>query len=397
MKAHGCCEKALRILAYSPLTGKLALCHLLLARLALAEGKLDSAQAKLREAEPLAGSPCLRFHFHYLQGVVHERRGEVDAAREEYAQAIAKKEDVRHFWMEELKIPFLDKETAVYEAEVRLNLGNVKEALHFVQRAKLPDTKPAREIANLRGSLRALYRELDTETTAERAPALETLRELGARIKESEQELLRQEAPRKPPLELPRDDSALVEYFPLGERIHAWIATSERVDHVECGSMLDVKRALRLWQLQLEIAKPEAASDHIKELRTALIEPLRSFLRGTRISLSPIGLLTQVPFRDLLDGYAVSHEPDLVPGARGAYRRGDCSVEVRWSDEYLAGQIVNGREKLGGTPVVLLSHKSVLGAANCNEAGEFVMELPKRPRLRIRFDVGSGEIEIYLK
>jgi hypothetical protein len=97
----------------------------------------------------------------------------------------------------------------------------------------------------------------------------------------------------------------------------------------------------------------------------------------------------------LLNDYEVSHEVAASVGRQEVNQRGEYRIEIRWEDEWVAGQIFRGQDAMAGTAVTLLAHKSVLGQTTCNEFGEFVMDLPKRQRLRVRFELENGEVELY--
>jgi len=395
-KARHCVEQALRVLTHSPLMRKRALCHLLLGRMAINEGKLDEAQKRLREAEPLVCSAALRFHFHYLLGLLSEQRGNAPAALQEIARAAETREDVRQVRVDEIHIPFLSDETEVYEAGVRLSLPHPNESLRWVRRAKAPPVNTPRMIARLRGGLKALYKELEAEETGDKLPVAETLRELSLRIRNSEEVLLRHEVESTTPIEWPEEGSTVVEYFLVGEKIHGWAVTRDKVEHAECGGVRELKRALRLWQLQrgASVAGP-ALGVHLQELRAALVAPLRRFFRGTRIVFRPDGFLKQAPFADLIDEYEVSHKMAVSLGRQEVNQRGGYAIEIRWDDEWVAGQILQGEEPMGRTAVTLLAHKSVLEEITCNEFGEFVMDIPTRQNLRVRLELVGDAVELY--
>ena len=371
-------ERALRVLEYSPLTGKLALCNSLLARLSMAEGDLEGAKDRLRQMEKTPHSPSLRLHLHYLQGALDEKCGQLESAADEYVKGIHEMEEARQaLWVEELKISFLQDKTELYAAATRLSLkrgrvGN-QDAFEWVQRAKsrsllerlhedgssqFPGNGPELDqIEELRRNLTAHYRQLEVEAQASRAPASETLRAVRLRIQNGEQQLVRlwtdtergKAANRDQVGFLPKqtiqatlpEDAALVEFFPLGGNMHAWVLTRESLEHVECSPIEPMRESFRFLQFQLgkftlgkeyaakfQPASQRATNLHLKELHQALIEPLGPRLNVSRIIIAPSGFLHHVPFHalvnkageSLIERYVVSYAPSASIFARTAMR-----------------------------------------------------------------------------
>jgi len=371
-------ERALRVLEYSPLTGKLALCNSLLARLAMADGNFESARERLRAMEKTQYSPSLRLHLHYLRGTLFERCGAWERAADEYVKGVREMEEARQaLWVEELKISFLQDKTEMYTAATRLSLehglvGN-QDAFAWVQRAKsrsllesLYDAGLSQfpgqageveQIEELRRNLTAHYRQLEVAAGASRAPANETLRAVRLRIQKDEQQLLRlwtdaergkagsqdqvDFLPREAIQATLREDAALVEFFPLGDRMHAWVLTRESLEHLECGRIDATRESFRFLQFQLgkftlgkeysakfQPGSQQAANLHLRELHQALIEPLGARLDISRIIFAPSGFLHHVPFHALLneagepfiERHIVSYAPSASIFARNAMR-----------------------------------------------------------------------------
>lgn len=372
-------ERARGVLAHSPLTGKLALCHSLLARLSLESGNQEEAAAYLREMEKTLYSPALRFHFHYLRGQLCEKGGEPEEAANEYAAAIHEMEEARRgLWVEELKISFLQDKTEIYADATRLSLKQHEvggqDAFSWVQRAKSRSLlerlyeEPANEpscniasqetIAEVRRNINAHYRQLEQVSGGARAPAGETLRALRTRIQEGERQLahlwhkMQQESALAVPgvdflptqviqQTLP-DDAVLVEFFPLGDRLHAWVLTRDSLNHV-AGERIDrMGESFRLLQFQLSkltlsaeytaAFQPNllrAAQAHLRELHAALIKPIRALLNGSRVIFAGCGFLHHVPFhalldeagRALIDIYNISYAPSASIFARSVLRK----------------------------------------------------------------------------
>jgi CHAT domain-containing protein/Flp pilus assembly protein TadD len=371
-------ERALGVLAHSPLAGKLALCNSLLARLFMGEGNLPAARDRLRDMEKTLYSPALRFQFHYLRGAVHEKSNEWDSASHEYVAAIHEMEEARRaLWVEELKISFLQDKTEIYAAVTRLSLARgqagLPEAFSWVQQAKsrsllerlyeepshqFPD-QPAdhEQITELRRNLTAHYRQLEVAAGASRAPASENIRALRLRIQEGEQQLVRlwgtanrQTIPNHNNFDfLPTQtiqqtlppNTSLVEFFPIGDRMHAFVLTANTLHHVAGSRIAPMKESFRLLQFQLskftlgpeyaakfQSALYRAANLHLAELYQALIEPIRGFLRGQRVVFAPSGFLHHVPFHALIDAgghsliehFTISYAPSASIFARCALR-----------------------------------------------------------------------------
>ena len=434
-KARRYVERALAVLAHSPLGGKLALCHSLLARLSIGERNFDAARQHLSEMEKLVYSPALRFQFHYLRGALHEQSGEPDAAADDYAAAITQIEDPRRgFWVEELKIPFLEDKTEVFAAAIRLSLeGRTvggRDAFSWVSHAKskssLEPSSDLPQIAELKRDLTVHHRLLVMATETSRMPNSDRLRAFRSRIEESEQQLLRLTTaqPRdflatKVMQERLPEDAALVEFFPVGERIHAWVLMRNSLVHVAGEPIGPTREAVRLLQFQLSKPQPgQAAKAHLRELYAALIEPIRGLLRGSRIIFAPWGFLHHVPFDELIDeagqslstSFTVSYAPsasletDAQPLVkRAVYRRGAYCIDLCAEAEpnsirtSLVGQIADA--PMGDIPVALMAGKRILEQKSCNGLGEFVLEFVSSRRLRVKFDLRSEglAIEVSLK
>ena len=113
----------------SVLHGKAALCHLLLARIAVRTDDLATARLECgRAIARVKGveSPSLRYQAHFLMGQIEQAAGEASAAYASYQAARTELETLRGSLRgEELKIAFMKNRLEVYECLVELCLGDM--------------------------------------------------------------------------------------------------------------------------------------------------------------------------------------------------------------------------------------------------------------------------------
>jgi CHAT domain-containing protein len=341
-------RKALR--PYS-LTGKFALCNLLLAKLELRENRPAQAQVLLEEAGASALSPALQCHLLYLGGMASERLNDTPKAEHCYSEALATMELARNeFWNRELKISYLQDKASLYQAFAALALksgGAQGEARAFdlVQRAKsrtLLEGIEARrngfhgsgergaELLEATRNLNAGFRQLDAVASRPGAESDHAeLKSIRARIQDLERSLTQLRAEDSPagllrgdfriePAEVIAEalppDATLVEYFIIQNQIHAWLLTPGGVSHHVCGAAQPARYALQLLQFQLakftlgaaylrRFAQPiqHALQAHLQELYSLLIAPIRNSLDTESLIFAPAGFLHHVPFNALLD------------------------------------------------------------------------------------------------
>jgi CHAT domain-containing protein/tetratricopeptide (TPR) repeat protein len=119
-------------LAAAGIRTKAVYARLLVARACLLAGDAESAEAHcaaaLRDVEQLQ-APWLSFHCHNQLGGIHRLRGDKEAARQSYRQAIATLELMRsHIDFDELKIAFVKDKLEAIENFVLLSLEGEAEA-----------------------------------------------------------------------------------------------------------------------------------------------------------------------------------------------------------------------------------------------------------------------------
>jgi tetratricopeptide (TPR) repeat protein len=342
------------------LASKAILCRLLLARLALRMGDLETARAECgRAAEALSGLdlPALAFQMHYVRGQIARAGGEAGDAYEAYRAALRFLETLRSSLRgEELKIAFLKNKLEVYEGLVDLCLargaGDVEEAFGYVEQAKsrslqellLKAAVPApasaegkselvRRVGELREELNWYYHRIEAEQMAPEDRTDERLETLRSAVQAHESELLRvlRELPAEAePVELlapvslplPAIRAALpagtmvVEYFRVGSRLLAFLVSRDAVEVAPVALVPRVQHLLRLLQFQLGWARPGAGDvseasrgallastqAHLAELYDELIAPLRPRLAAEHLVFVPHDLLHYVPFHALFDG-----------------------------------------------------------------------------------------------
>ncbi len=373
------CSAALEFFRSSALASKAILCRLLLARLALRMGDLEAAR---RECETAAEGllpldlPAIGFQLHYVKGQIEQAAGRPGRAYEAFRRAQRFLETLRSSLRgEELKIAFMKNKLEVYEGLVDLSLAGggesgAVEAFSYVEHAKsrslqelllraatpvLPHaagkSELVRRVSDLREELNWYYHRIEAEQMAPEERTAERLETLQSEVRAHEGELLRvlRELPASEseslemlaPVSLPLEDirrslpaeAMLVEYFRVGSRLLAFLATRERLEVVPVALVPRVQHVLRLLQFQLAWARPSAAEisaasrqsslaatqAHLSELYHELIAPLRARLDAAHLIFVPHDLLHYVPFHALHDGesylidsYSVSYAPSAT-------------------------------------------------------------------------------------
>jgi CHAT domain-containing protein/tetratricopeptide (TPR) repeat protein len=353
---------ALQQFEASGLTGKAALSHLLLARIAL---RLDDAAEARRRCEAallqLSGidSPILVYHARLLLGHALARTGDSAGAYASYQVARDALETLRsRLNGEELKIAFVKNKGEVYERLVQLCLdgekgtGGFEQAFALVEQAKSrtlfdlmfqpvhalareegSESQLAHAIRELREELNWYYHLVELEqlrpgdNSDERLSAFQ--REIGAREKEmarTVRELTATGAPQSDLLApsvysldairaaLP-SDTTLVEFFTVDDRIILCLVDRDLVEMAPVSLMSRVASQIRMLQFQFskfrlgadylktfERALLATTQAHLHEIFNELLAPVWPRLRGRRLVIVPHGALHYVPFHALYDG-----------------------------------------------------------------------------------------------
>src|SRR5580704_11360351 len=124
--ARKLCTAAAAFFDQTMLSGKAALAHMLLGRIALQFGELATAEAETEAAMSkldLLQAPVFFYQAHLLRGQIAHIRGERKTALDTYREACKSLEMVRsRLHSEELKISFIKSRLQAYEALVELHL-----------------------------------------------------------------------------------------------------------------------------------------------------------------------------------------------------------------------------------------------------------------------------------
>lgn len=354
------CLAALDFFRNSPLPGRAALCHLLLARLSLKAGNLEAAHRNCQTAlDAITGKemPILAYQAHFVMGQIDEAGGDLQQAKGHYRIAKEFLEKLRSgIHGEELKIFFMRNRLEVYEVLVDLSLmlGSVphahEEAWTYMEHAKSrnllelltrranpapangrEETALARRIAELREQLNWYYHRIEIEQMGQVPASDERLVALRHMAEEREKEFRRavRELPATEtaaleyavPLSLDAvrkvlgPQSVLVEYFRIRDRVLAAIVSLDGVEIISVTLTSRIAQVLRMLQFQFskfalgpnylqKFQGPlhEATLSHLGDLYTELIAPIRAKLKCEHLVVVPHESLHYVPFHALFDG-----------------------------------------------------------------------------------------------
>jgi CHAT domain-containing protein/Tfp pilus assembly protein PilF len=344
------------------LKNKAALCHFLLAQIAIRTGNAIEARTECSRALDVlktVDAPILRYQGHFLLGQVEQAQGDFRAAYAEYQHARAELENLRsNLGRDELKISFMKNKAELYERLVDLCLGEEfdgpshEEAFRYIELAKsrsltelifqrsqaLPETKPGQSelvhrIRDLREELNWYQHRIELEQLRPERNSAARIERLHTEAQEREKALLKvlHELPETEaesaalpshghvPLEKIRSflhgDALLLEYFFAGDRILAAVLTKHTLEIVPVTTVSRVSEALRLLRFQLgkfqmnpgfaeafSGSMYRATVAHLGELYTELVAPVRAQLNARHVVLVPHGILHYLPFHALHDG-----------------------------------------------------------------------------------------------
>lgn len=356
------CSSAAAFFDQSALSGKAALAHLLLARIALQVGAPAEAQKETDESlSRLAQlqTPVLAYQAYLLQGQLAQARNDRPAALRAFLTAKDSLETLRsRLHGEELKISFLKNRMQVYEALLDLFISGdgsdatTQEALGWMEAAKsrsmiemifqsgqsLPlgeagQSDLVRRIRDLREELNWYYHRIELEQLRPEEKSGERLDTLQKKAQSHEKELLRtlRELPAHEreytTLEAPSDlsvnqlqatlpqDATLVEYFSAGDRLLAAVINRDAIRIQPVTVLPRVTHILQLLRFQLSkfrmgseyVRKFEdpllrATQSHLESLYDELIAPLRQYCLGKHLIIVPHGPLHFLPFHALRTG-----------------------------------------------------------------------------------------------
>ena len=361
-EARRLCAAAADFFDHTILSGKAALAHLLLARVALHVGEVQVAVAETEAAAAKIGglqTPVLTYQVHMLRAQLAQGRGERGNAFLSYREACKALENMRsRLHSEELKISFVKNRLQVYEALVELHLSGepgeilAEEAFGWMEAAKsrsmtemifqsgqtLPvgdagQSELVRRIRDLREELNWYYHRIEQEQLRPEENSPARLQQLQEKAVSHENELLRRirELPAKErenaALEAPADfslermqaaipaDTALIEYYTAGDRLVAAVVTQNKIVIVPVSVASRVLHFLHLFRFQISkfrmgaayaqrFEKPllQAAQGHLEALYQELLSPLTPHIQQKHLVFVPHGALHFLPFHALRNG-----------------------------------------------------------------------------------------------
>ncbi len=363
-EARRLCTHAAKFFDSSFLPGKAALCHLLLARIAVRTEDLAAARQECEKALGRLASldaPVIAYQAHFLMGQTEQLSGNLAEAYASFQKARGALETLRSsLHGEELKIAFMKNRLEVYESLVEICLNDnargdtAEESFGYMELAKsrslaellvhhehaIPSLEAGqsglvRRIREMREELNWYYRRIELEQLRAEEPSPERIEKLQKEAHAHENELLRalREIPQTPsqnssgastafandPLKnlracLPAQ-AALVEYYVVKDQFVAAVVTGDSIEIIPVTPVSRVVSLLRLFHFQISkfrlgadyvrsFEKPllQATQSHLRELYDELIAPLREHLRASHLVIVPHGVLHYLPFHALFDG-----------------------------------------------------------------------------------------------
>ena len=357
-EARADCLGAANFFDGTVLFGKAAMAHLLLARIALKLGEIETAAAEVNAAlEKVSAieTPVLIYEAQVVLGHVASLRGEYSAARTAYQRARKVLETLRaRLRGEELKISFVKNRLEVYDGLVNLYLTtrcraiSAEETFSCMEAAKSrsmiemilrngdslqpegTDNSNLRKIRDLRAEIKWFDHRIEFEQLRPEGISHEQIERLQREVRSCERAL------RKAQRELPHDqradedmevptvlcvkeiqstipaDSMLVEYYSTGDDLIAAVLSQNNLTIEPVGSLAQAERSLQLLRFQLSkfqmggdytshLEEPllNATLGHLESLYDQLIRPLRSLLRVRHVVFVPHGPLHFLPFHAL--------------------------------------------------------------------------------------------------
>jgi CHAT domain-containing protein len=357
----------------SSLKNKAALCHFLLAQIAIHTDDPSEAHAQCSKALDLLESvdaPILRYQGHLLLGQIEHARADLPAAYAEYQHARTELESLRsNLGREELKISFMKNKTELYERLVELCLDesflgfSQQEAWRYMELAKsrsftesifqkpqaLLEVKGAQsdlvhKIRDLREELNWYQHRIELEQLRPEANSQVRIERLSKEAQEREKSLLKvlnelsgtslRSTPLHSQTHIPLEevqallgeDASLLEYFFAGDTILAAVLTKDMLEIHPVSTVSKISLTIRLLRFQLGKVQsdPSSASPdllrptitHLEALYNELIEPVRGHLNKRHLVIVPHGILHYLPFHALYDGesflvdsFALSYAP----------------------------------------------------------------------------------------
>ena len=363
VRSHRLAMDALKFFSAYPLPGKAAVCHLLLARVALETSNVHAAYVQARNARDLVETlqaPILSYQTHLVLGRVQEIQGNRNGAQTAYEAArIELQTMLSSLQGEELKISFMQNRYEVYERLIHLrlatdsSLAETERTFTYVEEAKScslrdllygplrpyapsdPSTNEYdRRVRELREELSWYYHRIEQEQLSRDVVAINKIQELQnqARIREKELQRVflavhssdvsssRLRISTVVPLSEIRagldENVAIVEYFHSGDgRLAAAVLTTKTIEIFQLGRLADIRRLLHMFRFQLSRVRLhskqptdfqktlfKSTQAHLHQLYMALVAPLRNWIPGHNLIIVPHDILYHLPFHALFDG-----------------------------------------------------------------------------------------------
>jgi CHAT domain-containing protein/predicted negative regulator of RcsB-dependent stress response len=357
--ARKLCTAAAVFFDQTMLSGKAALAHLLLGRIALQFGDLATAETETEAAMSkldLLQAPVFFYQAHLLRGQIAHIRGERKTALQTYRDACKSLEMVRsRLHSEELKISFIKNRLQVYEALVELHLTggeeetSTAEVFSWIEAAKsrsMTETilqsgqslalgeegqsELVRRIRDLRKELNWYYHRIELEQLRPEENVHKRILGLREKAVSHENELLRtlRELPaherEHATLEAPADfslqrlqrnlpvDTTLIEYYSTGDQLIAAVVKKNKTEIIPVGVVSRITHFLQLLRFQISkfrmgvayterFERPllDATRAHLKSLCDELFAPLRKHIDSKHLIFVPHGALHFLPFHAL--------------------------------------------------------------------------------------------------
>jgi len=263
---------------------------------------------------------------------------------------------------EEFRLSFRNDQAKLFDGLIALAIedGRVEEAFQLVERARsytllelangeIPVAQQPRDsfevallkkLADSRSELNWLYHQLNRMPGSDEVPSGASLEQLRRAANQREQEIdalvrqLRQRSDENesvarlagatPGVRLALDelqrqlagDTVLVEYYGIGDRLLAFVVTQSEMQIVDIAAPLSqVEQMVHQLRFQIDTLRhggthlerhmprlTERCNYYLKQLYSALIEPLMSCVQGRRLAIVPFGALHYVPFQALHGG-----------------------------------------------------------------------------------------------
>lgn len=344
------------------LRNKAAICHFLLAQIAIHTGDLTTARGECLTGLDIVkklDSPILQYQGHFLLGRIDQAAGSHASAYLQYQQARHSLENLRsNLYRDELKISFMKNKSELYESMVELSLdpdfdeGTDEEAFKYIELAKsrnlselmfqrghnAPAPKHGQselvhKIRELREELNWYQHRIELEQMRSAQNSAETVATLREKATEKEKTLLAilQDLPQGSPEAsaiapaecatiaslqsvLP-GDTTLLEYYFAGDYIVAAVVTQQSFHIAHVTTLSRVSESLRFFRFQLGrihlqahlghgTAKEmyDSTVGHLAELHKELIDPVSQYIHTRNLVVVPHGNLHYLPFHALHTG-----------------------------------------------------------------------------------------------